>query len=186
MSRRRVNPGAAGFLCTAGLMAVLYAGYGRWGGSPAAALLCPVNASVGERMKLLFVPLFLFTAVEFWLRGRDRPGFLAARAVSVLAGLAAVPALHYTYAGALGWAAPWAEAAVLLAAAGGTFWLDGRLTRRGALSRAWQQVLGLAVLWGLAFFFLWCTFRPPALPLWRDGAVLAPGGLPAAETWGAA
>ena len=57
--------------------------------------------------------------------------------------------------------------------------LDGWLLRRGRQGALWQQVAGLAVLWGLAFCFVWCTFRPPQIALWQDpvtgqyGTVLA-------------
>ena len=50
----------------------------------------------------------------------------------------------------------------------GAFWLDFCLLRRGRLSEPWQQVAGLAVLWALAFCFVWCTFRPPYVALWQD------------------
>ena len=61
----------------------------------------------------------------------------------------------------------------------GAFALDFALLRRGRLSARWAQLLGLAVLWGLAFCFVWCTFRPPQIALWQDpvtgqyGTVLA-------------
>ena len=48
------------------------------------------------------------------------------------------------------------------------FALDFALLRRGRLSSRWMQLLGLALLWGLAFCFVWCTFRPVHLPLWQD------------------
>ena len=90
------------------------------------------------------------------------------RAVSSLAGLALIPVLYYTYTGVLGSHLLWADIAVFFLAALGAVWLDFCLLRRGRLSEPWQQVAGLAVLWALAFCFVWCTFRPPHIALWRD------------------
>mgnify|MGYP000687759389 CR=1 FL=1 len=43
------------------------------------------------------------------------------------------------------------------------------------LADGWQQVLGLIVLWGLAFAFVYCTFRPPQLALWQDPITMTRG-----------
>ena len=57
---------------------------------------------------------------------------------------------------------------IFFLAALGAFLLDWRLLRRGRWSSGWQQVLGLLVLWGLAFLFVYFTFHPPGLGLWQD------------------
>ena len=127
-----------------------------------------VNESTWEHMKLLFFPMFLYTAAQVWALGKTYPNLLAVRAVSTLAGLALIPTLFYTYTGVWGQMQDWANIAVFFAAALAAFLLDWRLLRRGALAEKWQQVAGLAVLWALAFCFVWCTTHPPALALWRD------------------
>ena len=86
-----------GFLTAAVLGTLAHFMY-RWsGGALLAGVFCAVNESVWEHMKLLFFPVFLFTAVQFCLGERD--GLLAARAVSITAGLALIPTLYYTYTG---------------------------------------------------------------------------------------
>ena len=50
----------------------------------------------------------------------------------------------------------------------GAFLLDAWLLRRGKLTAPWQQILGLLILWAVAFCFVWCTFRPVKLALWMD------------------
>ena len=84
-----------GFLTAAVLGTLAHFAY-RWsGGALLAGVFCAVNESVWEHMKLLFFPVFLFTAAQFCVGERD--GLLAARAVSVTAGLALIPTLYYTY-----------------------------------------------------------------------------------------
>ncbi len=166
-----------GFLFTAAAGALLHGAY-DWGGRWTAAF-SSVNGSTWEHMKLLFVPVFLFSLVQMCLLGREYPYLPAARACSAFFGLGLIPVLFYTYTGVLGYRLPWADGALFLLADLGTFWLDFRLLRRSRRTALWRQVLGLAALWGLAFCFVWCTFRPPELALWQDPAAIGPG-LPAA------
>lgn len=157
----------AGFLVT-GVLGTAFHFLYEWSGSGVAAAFCAVNESTWEHMKILFFPLFLFSVVQVCAMGRDYPNFLAARAVSVLAGLSLIPLLFYTYSGVLGRTVDWVNIAIFYLADLGVFLLDGRLLRRGRFSQPWQQILGLAALWALAFVFVWCTFYPVPLALWRD------------------
>ena len=125
-----------------------------------------MNESVWEHMKLLFFPVFLFTAAQFCVGERD--GLLAARAVSVTAGLALIPTLYYTYTGIWGDHTLWADAAIFYLSAAVTFWLDDLLHRQRRLWKMGCQVAGLVWLWVLAFLFVWWTFSPPHIALFRD------------------
>ena len=158
----------AGFLFTSAMGSLLHFVYEWSGGSLAAAVVSVVNESTWEHMKLLFVPMFLFSVVQVCVLGRNYPNFLAVRAVSILTGLALIPVLYYTYTGVWGQMRDWANIAVFFLVALGAFLLDFYLLRRNRLSAPWQQVLGLIVLWALAFCFVWCTFRPVRIALWRD------------------
>lgn len=158
----------AGFLWTAAAGAALHFLYDWSGGAGWAAVLSAVNESVWEHMKLLFVPAFLFTQVQLLALGRQYPNLPAVRGVTLPLGLALIPGAYYTYTGVFGIHLLWADILIFVAAAAMLFWLDFWLLRRGAFDSGWQQIAGAAVLWGLAFIFVWCTFRPPRLPLWRD------------------
>ena len=166
MGRRwRVWP-LTGFLTAAVLGTLAHFAY-RWsGGALLAGVFCAVNESVWEHMKLLFFPVFLFTAAQFCVGERD--GLLAARAVSVTAGLALIPTLYYTYTGIWGDHTLWADAAIFYLSAAVTFWLDDLLHRQRRLWKMEYQVAGLVWLWVLAFLFVWWTFSPPHIALFRD------------------
>ena len=135
-------------------------------GALLAGVFCAVNESVWEHMKLLFFPVFLFTAAQFCMGERD--GLLAARAVSVTAGLALIPTLYYTYTGVWGDHTLWADAAIFYLSAAVTFWMDDLLHRQRRLWKMGCQVAGLVWLWVLAFLFVWWTFSPPHIALFRD------------------
>lgn len=159
---------AGAAVCTAALGTFLHFFYGWCGENPVVGAFSAVNESVWEHMKLLFVPAFL----EFFLHsaalGRVYPNLPAARAVSVLVGLAAIPVGFYTYTGIWGTHVLWADIVLFLGAVALMFLLEFHLLRRGRFSGLWQQVTGLLVLWALAFVFVWCTFLPPQIPLWQD------------------
>lgn len=159
---------AGGFLFTGAVGTLLHFVYEWSGGSVLTAAFSAVNESTWEHMKLLFFPMFLVSVVQVCVLGKNYPNFLAVRAISTLAGLLLIPVLFYTYTGALGFHVLWADAVVFFLADLGAFALDFRLLRRSRFSQPWQQVLGLAALWALAFCFVWCTFRPVHIALWQD------------------
>ena len=73
----------------------------QWAGeSTVAGLFAAVNESTWEHMKLLAVPWVLFSLVEYIALRTD--GVAAPRAAGLLAGLAAIPTLFYTYKGIVG------------------------------------------------------------------------------------
>ena len=165
----------AGFFTAAVLGTLGHFAYDWSGKSLLVGAFCAVNESTWEHMKLLFFPMFLFSAVQAGFLGRTYPNILAVRAVSTLVGVILIPVLFYTYTGVLGYHVMWADIAVFALAALTAFMLDFRLLRRGRFADGWQQVLGLIVLWGLAFAFVYCTFRPPQLALWQDPITMTRG-----------
>lgn len=175
MERRLFYWESAGALAVSALGALLHFTYGWSGEWVGTAAFSAVNESTWEHMKLLFVPMFLFSVVQLCFLARTYPNFLAVRGVSALAGVGLIPVLFYTYTGVLGFHLPWADVAVFFLAVSGAFAIDFRLLRRGRFTSLWQQLLGLAVLWGLAFAFVWCTFHPPELGLWQDPVTLRYG-----------
>lgn len=168
MRRRLFFWELGGFLFTGVLGMLLYYTYEWSGGSSLAAAFSAVNRSAWEHMKLFFLPLFLFSLVQVCLLGRNYPNLPAVRAVSAATGAALIPILFYTCTGVTGRNFPWTDITIFSLADLAAFALDFRLLLRGRLSRGWQQLLGLVALWALVFCFVWCTFRPVRLPLWRD------------------
>jgi len=159
---------AAGFFFAAAAGTLLHFLYDWSGGSTLAAVISGVNESTWEHMKLFFVPVFLFTVVQVCVLGQSYSNILAVRAVSTLVGLALIPILFYTYTGILGYSVSWVNIGMFYLSALTAFTLDFRLLRSGKLSAPWLQLAGLAALWAVAFAFVWCTFQPPRLGLWRD------------------
>ena len=127
-----------------------------------------VNESVWEHTKLVFVPMFLEFFYHVRALGSTWPNLPAARAAGSLTAIAVIIAGFYTYTGICGTHALWADILLFLAAVVWGFFVEFRLLHRGRLSVLWAQILGLLLLWGLAFLFVWWTFYPPGLPLFYD------------------
>lgn len=167
-----------GFLFAAAAGTLLHFTNDWCGGSTFAAAVSAVNESTWEHMKLLFFPVFFLSVGQVCFLGRNYPNFLAVRAAALTAGLAAIPVLYYTYTGVLGRHIQWVDVLIFFFAAAWVFHLDFRLLSAGRLGGGWQQVLGLLALWGLAFLFVYFTFYPPQLALWRDPATGLYGAAP--------
>ena len=159
---------------TVGLLVVLAAGnllhfvYDWTGQSPIAAPLAAVNESTWEHMKLLFVPFFLFTMVEFIVFAEPLRSFFAAKAASILLGLLAIPVIFYSLGGMFGKTPDWVNITIFFLADALLYFMSFRLLTRGALRGGAWQLAGFLLLWALAFAFVFFTYRPIRLPLWQD------------------
>ena len=128
------------------------------------ALISPVNESTWEHLKLLFMPSALFSVLEYFVIGKNIPGFFVKKAFGILLGMAVIVTSFYTYSGILGFN--------FLIADIGTFAL-GALTvyfyflweqKKKSPGNVWGLLLYL-VLTTLFFIF---TLYPPQIGLFQD------------------
>lgn len=134
---------------------------------PAIALFSSVNESTWEHLKLLFFPVLLYTLLECILYKGRVPGFLWARTLSLLAGLAFIIAGFYTYSGILGKNYMAADISLFVIAILITFLLTPALQkwRKNLPPRTCLAILILFILTVLFFLF---TFYPPHIGLFMD------------------
>ncbi len=141
----------------------------EWSGEHVvAALFSGVNESTWEHMKLLAVPWLVWTAAELLLR--RSAAALGPRTAGLLAGLAAIPVLYYTYTGALGQNISLVNITIFQLAVLLAFAVSFSLRKRQRLSGGLWPVVSGAVLLGVTALFLRWTFAPPQLPLFVDPA----------------
>ena len=154
------------FVCAAGTaLHFLY----QWSGeSVAAAPFAAVNESVWEHMKLLFWPMLLWAGAERAVLGGYSRGFWPAKALGTLLGLALIPALYYTYTGALDVSVMWVDIAIFFVAAAAAFLAETRMLARDWRCRGGARASALVLLLLLSAAFVLCTFVPPRFPLFRD------------------
>ena len=168
MQKRLLRWELIGFAFTVAVGTLLHFVYEWTGGNPLIAAFCAVNESTWEHMKLLFVPFFLFTMVEFIVFAEPLRSFFAAKAASILLGLLAIPVIFYSLGGMFGKTPDWVNITIFFLADALLYFMSFRLLTRGALRGGAWQLAGFLLLWALAFAFVFFTYRPIRLPLWQD------------------
>lgn len=165
----------ASFFVTGALGTLLHFVYDWTGESRVAAAFSAVNESTWEHMKLLFVPYFLFTMVQFAAFHEPLRNFFAVKAASLGIGLVLIPTLFYTLTGCLGKLPDPVNIGIFFVAAAVMCLCSHRMLLGGCLRGGAWQILGFALLWAGLFAFVLFTFRTPHLPLFRDPLTLGYG-----------
>ncbi len=167
----------AGFLFSA-LMGVALHFLFNWSGrSSLLGAFSAVNESVWEHMKIFFVPIFIFTMIEFIVFAEPFFNFFAAKAASTLIGILTIPVLYYTLNGAFGKTADFVNIAIYYIAVLLAYLLSFHFLTSGYFRSGALQIAGFAFFWLLAFLFVYFTYRPAQLPLFFD-PVTGLAGLP--------
>ena len=155
-----------GFAVTSLGGTVLHFLYGWLGESPWIAPFSGVNESTWEHMKLLFWPMLAFAVVQSFFF-KDRGDFWCVKLRGILLGMALIPAIFYTYNGAVGKSPDWLNIAIFFVAAAAVYIYETRLFGKEELpcrSPKWA----VAVLGTLAVLFVVFTFITPEIGLFRD------------------
>ena len=125
-----------------------------------------VNESTWEHMKLLFFPMLAFAVVQSFFF-HDRRDFWCVKLRGVLLGLCLIPALFYTYNGAIGHSPDWLNIAIFFLSAALAYLYETRLFKRETL-RNCSPRRAIVVLCVIAVLFVVFTFLPPRLGIFRD------------------
>lgn len=158
----------AGYAFTLATGTLLHFAY-RWSGeNPAVAVFSAVNESVWEHLKLLFWPVVVFGAVEYFAYGRNYKSFVPVKALSLCLGLVAVIAAHYSYTGVTGKDIVFLDVLIFVLAAGLSYFYCRRALKSGRFSSGLAKALGWAGLLVLIAAFTVFTFCPPGLPIFRE------------------
>ncbi len=157
----------AGFLFTGALGTFLHFLYEWTGESVFAALVSGVNESTWEHMKLLFVPMLLFSLIEAMFIGKDWDDFWCTKLFGIVVGLVAIPVLYYTYTGVLGKNLDWFNITIFFISAALSYFVE---TRRFLKHKDCyvSEKLSVIILIIIALLFVLFTFFPPETGLFCD------------------
>lgn len=125
-----------------------------------------VNESTWEHMKLLFWPLFLFGAVQ-WFFFREYKNFWSVKLVGIFTGILAIPTIFYTYNGMFGKSPDWFNITIFFISAAIAYILETRLFKAERLMFI-NQKLSFVLICVIAVLFVVFTFYPPEIPLFLD------------------
>ena len=153
-----------GFIVTGFGGTLLHFLYDWTGQNPVVGAFSAVNESIWEHMKLLFFPMLVFSLVQYWRMGKAFPNFWTVKLLGTVLGLLGIPALYYTYTGALGLYADWFNIAIFYLVAALVYWLETKLLQMG---KPGSFRLAPMILLALGVAFVMLTYYPPNLPLFQ-------------------
>ena len=157
----------AGFIFTGVFGVILHFAY-EW--SESSILLAPfsaVNESIFEHMKLLFFPMFVFSLIEQRFIGEKYKNFWCAKLRGIASGLILIPVLYYSYTGVLGVTADWFNIVIFFIATAVSYITETTFLNKGKAC-LFSSNAAFAVLCALAVVFIFLTFFPIKIPLFKD------------------
>lgn len=138
------------------------------GQQPMVGIFSAVNESIWEHMKLLFVPMLIAAAANRILFGSGKNCFWFGKLVGITTGLVLIPALYYTYTGALGVHFTWLDISIFYIAAAAGYLAEIIFLRCGSPCSKTSERIAVIALMILAVAFILFTYFPPKLPIFQD------------------
>ena len=130
-------------------------------------LVCPVNESPWEHLKLLWFPFLLWCLIN--LRStKGQSGAWARHCVGAITGIGVITAVFFTYKGIIGRDVMALDIISFILGVGSAFWIDAVLTRNGKLQGKSAQTAGVFLLLAVSALFMLFTFYPPKIPWFLD------------------
>lgn len=132
-------------------------------------IFSPVNSSIWEQLKLLFIPMTLFAVFEAWMLSSSYPRLLPARIYGIIGGVLVQLIIAYTYYGIIG-RRFWLLDFISFAAAACTAFLCSHwIQLKYRLSKA-ECERSLMILIALLVCFVFFTFFHPTIALFTPEA----------------
>lgn len=137
------------------------------------SFFAPVNESTWEHLKMLFFPVLFLSLAEYFWCARKADGFITARTIGLLCGLAFIVIFYYTYTGILGTHYLWLDIADFLVAILLVYGITYLIFARKKTPDRKKDLLCTCLLLLIAVLFFIFTWRPPAIPLFRNPPALS-------------
>ena len=158
-----------GFLFVMVAGTLLHFAFAASGGSTLVGAFAPVNESIWEHLKLLLFPALLFAIPEYVIWGKGEPSFLPSKIYAILIGLLFIVVGYYTYTGVIGTHYPAVDIALLFVASALTSLLTLIFSEKiPAFRKENAAITALVVMTIVILAFIYFTFHPPMLELFRD------------------
>lgn len=137
------------------------------GGNTIVGAFTPVNESIWEHLKLILVPSIIVGILEYYIFGKEYKGYFGAKGFATVIGMLFVLVGYYTYSGIAG--TNYFVADILLFIGGvalTSFFTYVFLTKFNFDER--ESIIGILIITFLLIIFMYFTFNPPMLELFRD------------------
>lgn len=153
-----------GFVFTVVFGSVLHFVYDWTNQNPIVGIFSSVNESTWEHLKLLFFPAALFSLIIYFTNKNSAKNYITVKAISILAGMASIVIVFYTYAGVVGRNFMWADIFTFIIGAA-VIWILTALTKD---CFNFGNMLGIIILFVMTLFFIIFTFSPLSLGIFES------------------
>lgn len=156
----------SGLVFTALLGTLAHFFYDWSGENPLIGLVCPVNESTWEHMKLIFFPVVVWSLFLPCVLMEEYPALRPALLAGGISGTLAVPVLFYTYSGVLGRNVAWVDIGIFYISVMIAFLLTWKLKDSEKTYEKRAAVYLMTALLIVLFFLFTCT--PPDIGLFAE------------------
>ncbi len=158
-----------GILFSVGLGVLLHFTY-QWSGyNRIVGYFSNVNESTWEHLKLLFVPVTLFSVTQWFFERKKHPEFLLSRTISLLAGMLWIISAFYTVSGIIGKTdISAANIAIFVIGVIITFVLTEIIMKSIFNAPRYSDVIAFILLIIFALLFAVWTYDPPSIGLFAE------------------
>lgn len=155
-----------GVLTVAILGTVLHFLYDWTGKSGVVKPFSAVDESTWQHMKIMYMPMVLFGAVQWFFFRKEYPCFFVVKLLGISVGLTLIPVLFYTYNGAFGKSPDWINITIFMVADLCAFGVECALFRKKEVGckKVWN-IISLCTIFAIGALFVAFTYLPPNLPL---------------------
>ncbi len=168
MKNRLFKAELAGFVFCCIFGTLLHFVY-EWSGELVfAGLFCPVNESVWEHLKLIYMPYLIWSIAEVFILKADKGNLFGAKLCGVLSGMLIILFIHYTYTGAAGSESMVADILSFFAGVAAAFLISYTLIKNTQYKGNFSEIISFILLITLGGIFILFTFAPPLIPLFED------------------
>ncbi len=155
------------FIISVILGTLLHFAFDYSGGNTILGAFTPVNESIWEHLKLILIPSIIVGFIEYFAFGKEYPGYFAAKSFATLLGMLFVLSGYYTYRGIVGTNYFVADILLFIGGVALTSLLTYIfLTKLNFGER--ESIIGILLITFLLIIFMYFTFNPPMLELFRD------------------
>ncbi len=130
-------------------------------------ILCPVNESVWEHLKLIFYP-FLFWEIAEYCIFNERASLAFSKLCGALCGMTATLAVHYIYTGASGRESMAADIISFVFGTGAAFAVSYFILKNCTKKNRVRESISIVCTVIICLLFTVFTFMPPLIPLFED------------------
>ncbi len=174
MNKKLIKLEIAGFVFVSILGTLMHFFYDWSGESKIAALICPVNESPWEHLKLLFFPYFFYAIYESIKLKNEKFNVFFSKYVGIVTGIITTLNIYYVSLGVTGKMISWINIASFFAGVGIAF-IISYIMINSSIGGSMANGISLSLFIVTSIAFIIFTFEPPLIPLFRDAQSLKYG-----------